>query len=63
MSSLNVAIEEQFQFCLEFLSPIIKMLRKTQISYNSNLQVKVEHVEKRSSLKFFLQKTNLKKKM
>jgi hypothetical protein len=28
MSSLKVAIEEQFQLCLEFLSPIVEVLRK-----------------------------------
>jgi len=63
MSSLKATIKKQFQLCLEFWNPIVKMLKNTRISHNSNLQVKVEHVEERSSLKLFLQKTNLKKKM
>jgi len=56
MSSLKATIEKQFQLSLEFRSPIVEMLKNTRISHNSNLQIKVEHVEERPSLKLFLQK-------
>jgi hypothetical protein len=61
MSFLKAAIEKQFQLWLKNLNPIVKVLRNTRISHNLDLQVKVEHVEKRSSLKLF--KTDLKKKV
>jgi hypothetical protein len=39
------------------------MLKNTRVNHNSNLLIKVEHVEEeRSSLKLFLQKIDVKEK-
>ncbi len=58
MSSLWARVEGQFQLRLEFLGLNVVVLR------DSDLLVIVEHVESSSpSLRVYLQKTNLKKKV
>jgi hypothetical protein len=58
MSSLRAKVKKQFQLCLEFLGPNVVVVR------NFDLLVTIEHVDKNNqSLKVYLQKTSLKKKV
>ncbi len=58
MSSLRARVEEQFQLRLEFLGPNVVVLM------DSDLLVTIEHVESSSpSLRVYLQRTNLEKKV
>ncbi len=58
MSFLQTRIKEQLQLCLEFLGPNGVMLR------NYDLLVIVEHVKNSGpSLRVYLQKTNIQKKV